>query len=148
MSSLTLGHYLVFSAMLFAVGILAASLLGLGVVPLASAYTACEAFGWEQGVDWRWREAPAFYGLLAFFIGFAALFMLIPGLPLIQVMFSAQVINGVLLPVILVFVMLLAGDRRLMGNLVSSRLNLTLGWFVTAVLVAMSIVLVVTAFVG
>jgi NRAMP (natural resistance-associated macrophage protein)-like metal ion transporter len=133
---------------MFAVGLLAASLLGLGVVPLASAYTACEAFGWEQGVDWRWRDAPAFYGLLAFFIGFAALFMLIPGLPLIQVMFSAQVINGLLLPVILVFVMLLAGDRRIMGSLVSGRVNLTLGWLVTAILVVMSLVLVVTALSG
>jgi NRAMP (natural resistance-associated macrophage protein)-like metal ion transporter len=132
----------------FAIGILAASLLGLGVVPLASAYTACEAFGWEQGVDWRWREAPAFYGLLAFFIGFAALFMLIPGLPLIQVMFSAQVINGLLLPVILVFVMLLAGDRRLMGGLVSGRVNLALGWLVTGVLILMSLVLVVSSFTG
>ncbi len=130
---------------LFAVGLLAASLLGLGVVPLASAYTACEAFGWEQGVDWHWREAPAFYGLLAFFIGFAALFMLIPGLPLIQVMFSAQVINGLLLPVILVFVMLLAADRRIMGELVSGRINLTLGWIVTTLLVVMSAVLVVTS---
>jgi NRAMP (natural resistance-associated macrophage protein)-like metal ion transporter len=133
---------------LFAIGLLAASLLGLGVVPLASAYTACEAFGWEQGVGWRWREAPAFYGLLAFFIGFAALFMLIPGLPLIQVMFSAQVLNGLLLPVILVFVMLLAGDKRLMGNLASGRINLALGWGVTALLIAMSVVLVVTSFSG
>jgi Mn2+/Fe2+ NRAMP family transporter len=133
---------------LFAIGLLAASLLGLGVVPLASAYTACEAFGWEQGVGWRLREAPAFYGLLAFFIGFAALFMLIPGLPLIQVMFSAQVINGLLLPVILVFVMLLAGDKRLMGNLVSGRINLALGWLVTVMLIVMSIVLVVSSFSG
>ena len=134
------------AAVLFAIGLLAASLLGLGVVPLASAYTACEAFGWEQGVDWRWREAPAFYGLLAFFIGFAALFMLIPGLPLITVMFSAQVINGLLLPVILVFVMLLVGDKKLMGNLVSGRINLALGWGVTLLLVVMSLVLVVTSF--
>jgi NRAMP (natural resistance-associated macrophage protein)-like metal ion transporter len=136
------------ASILFAVGLLAASLLGLGVVPLASAYTACEAFGWEQGVDWRWREAPAFYGLLAFFIGFAALFMLIPGLPLIQVMFSAQVINGLLLPVILVFVMLLAGDRRIMGHLVSGRINLALGWLVTGLLIVMSMVLVISAFAG
>jgi NRAMP (natural resistance-associated macrophage protein)-like metal ion transporter len=133
---------------LFAVGLLAASLLGLGVVPLASAYTACEAFGWEQGVDWRWREAPAFYGLLAFFILFAAVFLLIPGLPLIQVMFSAQVINGLLLPVILVFVMRLVGDRRLMGDLVSGPINLALGWLVTALLVVMSAVLVVTSLAG
>ncbi|HLO35472.1 MAG TPA: Nramp family divalent metal transporter [Candidatus Deferrimicrobium sp.] len=133
---------------LFAVGLLAASLLGLGVVPLASAYTACEAFGWEQGVDWRWREAPAFYGLLAFFILFAAAFLLIPGLPLIQVMFSAQVINGLLLPIILIFVMLLAGDRRIMGDLASGRVNLGMGWLVTALLVVMSVVLVVTALAG
>jgi Mn2+/Fe2+ NRAMP family transporter len=136
------------ASILFAVGLLAASLLGLGVVPLASAYTACEAFGWEQGVDWRWREAPAFYGLLAFFILFAASFLLIPGLPLIQVMFSAQVINGLLLPIILVFVMLLAGDRRIMGELASGKINLTLGWLVTGMLIVLSIVLVVTAFMG
>jgi len=134
------------ATVLFAIGLLGASLLGLGVVPLASAYTACEAFGWELGVDWRWREAPAFYGLLAFFIGFAALFMLIPGLPLIQVMFSAQVLNGLLLPIILVFVMLLAGDRRLMGDLASGRINLALGWLVTLLLIVMSLVLVVTSF--
>ncbi len=134
------------AAVVFAIGLLAASLLGLGVVPLASAYTAAEVFGWEQGVDWRWREAPAFYGLLAFFIGFAALFMLIPGLPLIQVMFSAQVLNGLLLPVILVFVMLLVGDRKIMGDLVSGRMNLILGWAVTLLLVVMSLVLVATTF--
>jgi Mn2+/Fe2+ NRAMP family transporter len=136
------------ATLVFGIGILAASLLGLGVVPLSSAYTACEAFGWERGVEWRWREAPAFYGLLAFFILFAGLFVLIPGLPLIQVMFSAQVINGLLLPVILVFVMRLAGDKRLMGDLVSGRINLALGWLVTGLLVVMSVVLVVTSFTG
>src|SRR5262245_18418083 len=134
------------AASLFAVRLLAASLLGLGVVPLASAYTACETFGWERGVDFRRHEAPAFYGLLAFFIGFAALFMLIPGLPLIQVMFSAQVINGLLLPIILIFVMQLAADKRIMGDLVSGRVNLALGWLVTVLLIMLSLVLVVTAF--
>ena len=74
--------------------------------------------------------------------------MLIPGLPLIQVMFSAQVINGLLLPIILVFVMLLAGDRRIMGELASGKINLTLGWLVTGLLIVLSIVLVVTAFTG
>jgi Mn2+/Fe2+ NRAMP family transporter len=60
-------------------------------------------------------------------------------------MFSAQVINGLLLPIILVFVMLLAGDRRIMGRLVSGRVNLALGWFVTLILIVMSGVLVLTA---
>src|SRR4051812_42222669 len=134
------------AAALFGIGILAASLLGLGVVPLSSAYTATEAFGWERGVDWRWREAPAFYGLLAFFIAFAALFMLIPGLPLIEVMLGAQVINGLLLPVILIFVMRMAGDRRIMGKLASGRVNLALGWLVTGVLIVMSLTLVAVSF--
>ena len=130
------------AAILFAVGLLGASFLGLGVVPLTSAYSTCEAFGWETGVNWNWREAPAFYGLLAFFIGFAALFVMIPGLPLIQVMFAAQVLNALLLPFILVFVMLLAGDRQLLGRLASGRILLTIGWLSTVLLVLLSVILV------
>jgi Mn2+/Fe2+ NRAMP family transporter len=133
---------------LFALGLLGASFLGLGVVPMTSAYSTCEAFGWETGVNWRWREAPAFYSLLAFFIGFAALFVMIPGLPLIQVMFLAQVLNALLLPFILVFVMLLARDREIMGNLASGRLLGAIGWIATAVLIGMSLILVGTAFAG
>ena len=133
---------------LFAIGLLAASFLGLGVVPLTSAYTACEAFGWETGVDWRWRDAPAFYGLLAFFVAFAALFVLIPGLPLIQVMFLAQVLNALLLPIVLVFVMLLSSDRRLMGELAGGRILRTIGWAVTGLLVVLSGMLVATSIVG
>ena len=133
------------AAYLFAIGLLAASFLGLGVVPLTSAYTACEAFGWETGVDWRWRDAPAFYSLLAFFVVFAALFVLIPGLPLIEVMFLAQVLNALLLPIILVFVMLLSSDRRIMGDLASGPLLRLIGWAVTAALIVLSLVLVVTS---
>ncbi len=133
------------ATVIFAGGLLGASFLGLGVVPLTSAYTTCEAFGWETGVDWNWREAPAFYGLLAFFIGFAALFVMIPGLPLIQVMFLAQVLNALLLPFILVFVMLLARDREIMGSLASGRILGSIGWLATAVLIALSLTLVATA---
>lgn len=129
---------------LFAIGLLAASLLGLGTVPLTSAYATCEAFGWEAGLDHRWREARAFYGLLAFFVGFAALFLLIPGLPLIAVMFLSQVFDGLLLPIVLVFVMLLASDRRLMGTLVSGRLASVAGWAVTIAVGTLSVALVLS----
>jgi len=132
----------------FAIGLLGASFLGLGVVPLSSAYTTCEAFGWETGVNWNWREAPAFYGLLAFFIGFAALFVMIPGLPLISVMFAAQVLNALLLPFVLVFVMLLASDKQLMGPLVSGRYLAPIGWLATALLVVLSLILVMTSVTG
>ncbi len=112
------------------------------------AYTTCEAFGWETGVDWNWREAPAFYGLLAFFIGFAALFVMIPGLPLIAVMFSAQVLNALLLPFVLVFVMLLASDKELMGPLVSGRFLGPIGWLATALLVLLSLILLVSGLIA
>ncbi|MGB2939056.1 MAG: Nramp family divalent metal transporter [Candidatus Dormiibacterota bacterium] len=133
---------------LFAGGLLAASLLGLGTVPLTSTYFATEAFGWERGLGWRIRQAPAFYGLLAFFIGFAALFVMIPGLPLVQVIFLSAVLNGLLVPVILVFVMLMATDRRMLGNLASGRVLSTLGWAVTALVTVMSIALVVSQLIG
>ena len=134
--------------LLFAGGLLGASFLGLGVVPMTSAYSTCEAFGWETGVDWNWREAPAFYGLLAFFIGFAALFVMIPGLPLIPVMFLAQVLNALLLPFILVFVMLLARDHEIMGNLASGRILGAIGWIATAVLILLSLILVASSIAG
>ena len=115
---------------------------------MTSAYSTCEAFGWETGVDWNWREAPAFYGLLAFFIGFAALFVMIPGLPLIPVMFLAQVLNALLLPFILVFVMLLARDREMMGSLASGRILGAIGWIATAVLILLSLILVASSIAG
>jgi len=134
---------------LFAVGLLAASFLGLGVVPLTSAYAACEAFGWETGVDWRVREAPAFYGLMIFFVASAALVVLIVPLSgLVQVMFTAQVVNCVLLPFVLVFVMRLSADKEIMGPLVSGRFLLAVGWLGTALLVVLSVILVVTSLTG
>ena len=137
------------TTVLFAVGLLAASFLGLGVVPLTSAYAACEAFGWETGVDWRWREAPAFYGLMVFFVASAALVVLVvPSSGLVQVMFTAQVVNCLLLPFVLVFVMRLSADKKLMGPLVSGRFLLSIGWLGTALLVVLSVALVATSVLG
>jgi NRAMP (natural resistance-associated macrophage protein)-like metal ion transporter len=128
----------------FALGLLGAAFLGLGVVPLTSSYATTEALGFERGLDLRPREAPAFYGLLAFFLGAAALLVLIPGLPLIRVMFLAQVLNGLLLPVTLVFVMLLSRRKGLLGDLASGPWLAAAGWFVTIVVSLMSIALVIT----
>ena len=137
------------ATVLFAVGLLAASFLGLGVVPLTSAYAACEAFGWETGVDWRMREAPAFYGLMIFFVVFAAIFiLLVPASSLVQVMLTAQMVNCLLLPFVLVFVMQLSADKKLMGSLVSGRFLLGIGWVGTGLLVALSVTLVATSVFG
>jgi Mn2+/Fe2+ NRAMP family transporter len=136
-----------FAETLFALGLLGASLLGLGTVPLTSAYATCEALGLERGLRWHWRDAPAFYGLLTFFIAFAALLVFIPGLPLISVMFLSQVFDGLLLPVILVFVMRLSGDRWLLGDLASGPLLTWLGWGITVAMSVLSVALVVSLFV-
>ena len=129
----------------FGVGLFAAGLLGLGTVPLSSSYFACEAFGFERGLHWRWREAPVFYGLLTFFIVVAAAFVVIPGLPLIQVMLLAQVVNGLLLPIILVFVMRLSREPGL-GDLRSGPVLYALGWAVTGLSSLMSIAFVISLF--
>jgi Mn2+/Fe2+ NRAMP family transporter len=136
------------ATVVFAVGLLAASLLGLGVVPLSSAYFACEAFGWERGLHWRWSQAPVFYGLLAFFVAGGALFVVIPGLPLIQVMFLSAVVDGLLLPIILAFVMILAADRKQLGDLASGRVLLTIGWGTTVLVSIMSVAFVIAQVLG
>ncbi len=136
------------ATVVFSVGLLAASLLGLGVVPLSSAYFACEAFGWERGLHWRWSQAPVFYGLLAFFVAGGALFVVIPGLPLIQVMFLSAVIDGLLLPIILAFVMIIASDRDKLGDLASGRALLTIGWGTTILVSVMSVAFVIAQVFG
>jgi len=136
------------ATVVFSVGLLAASLLGLGVVPLSSAYFACEAFGWERGLHWRWSQAPVFYGLLAFFVAGGALFVVIPGLPLIQVMFLSAVVDGLLLPIILAFVMIIAGDRDKLGDLASGRVLLTVGWGTTILVSIMSVAFVIAQVFG
>jgi len=135
------------ATLLFAVGLFAAGLLGLGTVPLASAYFACEAFGFERGLSFRWREAGVFYGLLTIFIVGAALFVVIPGLPLIQVMLVAQVVNGLLLPIILIFVMKLSREPNL-GTLRSGPILYPLGWLITGLASAMSITFVASLIIG
>ncbi len=113
---------------LFAVGLLGASMLAGAVLPLATAYGVSEAFGLPKGVSLDFRRAPMFFGLFTAMIVFGAICALIPGLPVIQWLLSVQVLNGVLLPVMLIFILLLANNQRLMGRLKNSTLNNILGW--------------------
>ena len=101
---------------LFGIGLLGASLLAAAVLPLATAYAVCETFGFERGVNFSFREAPIFQGLFTGMLALGALVALIPGLPLIQLIIVAQVINGILLPILLVFILRLVNDRRIMGQ--------------------------------
>jgi Mn2+/Fe2+ NRAMP family transporter len=113
---------------LFAVGLLGASLLAGAVLPLATAYGVSEAFGLPKGVNLDFRRARLFFGLFTAMLVIGAAGALVPGLPVIRWLLFVQVLNGVLLPVLLVFILILINDRRLAGDLKNSRLNNWLGW--------------------
>lgn len=110
-----------FASVLFAIGLLNAAVLGSTTLPLSTAYAASEAFGWELGLDRGFRQAPIFYVLYTLAIIAAGLFVLIPGMPLVGVMFISQLLNGVLLPIILIFALVIVNDRTIMGNYVNGR---------------------------
>ena len=135
------GH---FAAQLFGAGIFGASMLAAGVLPLATTLSVCEAFGWERGLAAEVREAPIFYGLLTLLFVFGAAVALIPGIPVIQLLIVVQVINGLLLPVLLVFITRMAGDRTLMGDYANGRLYGAFAWLVTVVVALLALVMVVT----
>jgi Mn2+/Fe2+ NRAMP family transporter len=134
-----------FASTLFAFGLWNASMLGAAILPLTSAYAACEAFGWEAGVDRSLGEARKFYGIYAFLILFGALFVLVPGLPLFSVLFLCSALNGILLPVILIFVLILINDGRIMGDYTNSRLFNLVAWTTTIVLIILTALLVTTS---
>jgi NRAMP (natural resistance-associated macrophage protein)-like metal ion transporter len=100
---------------LFAFGLLNASVFAASILPLSTAYSVCEALGWERGVDKDYREAPHFYVLYTALIALGALIVLIPGISYIGVMLLSQVGNGLLLPAILIFMLILVNDKRMMG---------------------------------
>jgi NRAMP (natural resistance-associated macrophage protein)-like metal ion transporter len=106
---------------LFGLGMLGASLLAASVLPLATTYAVCEAFGWEHGIDRSPDEAPMFYAIYTALIVLSAAFVLIPRLPLFPLMWLSQVVNAVLLPAVLVFMLILANDGSLMKNWRNSR---------------------------
>jgi NRAMP (natural resistance-associated macrophage protein)-like metal ion transporter len=113
---------------LFAIGLLGASTLAASVLPLATAYAVCEVLGVPKGVHLDLRRGRVFYGLFTALIVIGVALALIPNLPVIQLMLAIQVGNGVLLPIILVFIMLLINDERVVGPLKNSRLYNVLGW--------------------
>ncbi|HEX5499183.1 MAG TPA: divalent metal cation transporter, partial [Thermomicrobiales bacterium] len=114
--------------MLFAVGLLGASMLAAAVLPLATAYAVSEAFGFPKGVDLDFRRGHVFFGAFTALIVGGAAGAMIPGLPVISLLVWVQALNGVLLPVILSFILLLVNDRDLVGDLANSRLTNVLGW--------------------
>ena len=125
---------------LFAFGLLNASLFADSILHLSTAFVVCEGMGWEAGVNKKFSEAPQFYGLYSVLIFFGAAIILIPGIPLFPVMYISQVLNGLLLPVILVFMLLLINNKKLMGAYTGKRAYNVISWTTVGVLVVLSVV--------
>jgi len=135
-----------YAAALFALGLINASLFSASVLPLATAHYVCESFGFEAGVDRTVRQAPAFYGLYIALIVIACVVVLLPGAPLLQILFLSQVANGILLPFILVFMLLLVNQKKLMGTYTNSRAFNAIAWITTIVMVILTLALIVAQF--
>ncbi len=111
-----------FAALLFGFGLLNASLFGAALVPVATSYVITEAFGFESGLNFSFKEAPEFYGLFTFTILFGALLVIIPFVPLLSILFWSQALDAVLLLPILVFVYILSNDKRLLNGYKNGRI--------------------------
>ena len=126
---------------LFAVGLFGASVLAATIMPLSTAFVICEAFGWESGVDKRFGDARAFFSIYTFVLAAGALIVLIPGLDLLPLILASQYLQGLLLPVVLIFMALLVNDARLMGEHRNGRLANVLAWSAIAIVVALDAIL-------
>ena len=130
-----------YAYLLFSAGLLNASLFAASILPLSTAYSVCEGLGFESGVNKRFREAPIFYWLYTLLIVLGALVVLIPGFPLIKMILFSQVVNGVLLPVILVFMIKLVNQSDLMGEWKNSKFYNAVAWLSVVALSLLTAVL-------
>jgi Mn2+/Fe2+ NRAMP family transporter len=137
-----------YARLLFALGLLGASLLAAGVLPLATTYMMSEALGFERGVSRSWSEAPVFMGTFTGLIVLGAGVALVPGLPLIQVLVGVYVLNGLLLPIELFAMLRLINDRELMGVHVNGRLYNLVAWTITLLVSLLSLALLVQTVLG
>src|SRR5579883_1115279 len=131
-----------YAYILFAVGLFNASLFAASILPLSTAYTVCEGLGFESGVDKKFGEAPVFYWLYTILIVAGAGVILLPRLPLIKITILSQVVNGAVLPFVLIFMLLLINKKELMGEYVNSRLFNGIAWGTTVLVTGLTFVLV------
>lgn len=129
---------------LFAIGLLGASMLAAGVLPLATAYSISEALGFEKGVSRSFREAPIFIGIFTSLVVVGAIVAMVPGLPLIDALLNMQVINGLLLPVLLIAILRLVNDREVMGEHRNGPIYNIAAWLTTITVSALSLFFILT----
>jgi Mn2+/Fe2+ NRAMP family transporter len=135
-----------YASTLFALGLLNASLFSASILPLSTAYTVCEAFGWESSVSRQFREAPTFFGIYTAFIVLGALIILLPIRSLVKAMLVSQTMNGVLLPVILIAMLQLINNKQLMGRFTNGRVYNIVSWVTAVILIVLALFLIYATF--
>ena len=130
-----------YAFLLFCAGLFNASLFAACILPLSTAYTVCEGLGFESGVNKTFREAPVFYWLITLLIGFGAGVILMPGFPLVRMILISQIINGMLLPVILIFMTLLVNRSGLMREWTNSRIYNSVAWTAVTIMIGLTLAL-------
>jgi Mn2+/Fe2+ NRAMP family transporter len=130
-----------YATALFAVGLFNASAFAAAIVPLSTAYAVCEALGWVSGVDRALHEAPGFFAIYLALVASGAAPILWPGAPLIEIMVASQVLNGILLPAVLLLMLRLINDPEVMGRHVNSPASNLIAWSTAAVMIGLSLLL-------
>jgi len=130
-----------FSSTLFAIGLANASLFSACILPIATAFYICEGLGWEAGVNKTFKEAPHFYTIFTLLIVTGAAIILIPKAPLVYIMLVSQVINGIMLPFLLVCVVLLINRKDVMGKHVNGKFLNCFVWAIIVILIILSLVM-------
>ena len=136
-----------YASVLFAIGLANASLFSASILPLATAYYICEGMGWEAGVNKTFEDAPQFMWLYTILIAIGALIVLFPNAPLIPIMWISQVINGIMLPFVLIFMLLLINKKEIMESYTNSMAFNWIAWATVGIMIAMTGTFVVTMFV-
>ncbi len=132
-----------YASWLFAFGLFNASLFAASVLPLSTAYCICEGMGWEEGVDKRFEEAPQFFSLYTAMIVIGAGIVLLPEFPLLKIMYFSQVGNGVLLPFILIFMLLLSNNKDIMGEFINSKIFNAIAVFTIAIVILLTMGMII-----
>jgi Mn2+/Fe2+ NRAMP family transporter len=132
-----------YAFILFSFGLLNASLFAASILPLSTAYTVCEAMGYESGLSKRFREAPVFYGIYTGLLIIGSIIILMPGVPLVKAAVLSQVLNGVLLPAVLIFMLVLVNRKSLMGSKTNGRAYNAVAWTLTALGTGLTVLMLI-----
>ncbi|KYO66106.1 Nramp family divalent metal transporter [Thermovenabulum gondwanense] len=137
-----------YASTLFAIGLFGASLIAAHIVPLSTAYAITEAFGFENGLDKTFKEAPVFYGIILFFIILGSLVIFLPSSVFIQLIIISQVVTGILTPIILIYMIVLTNKKEVMGEYVNGRIFNAVAWVTVGFIILLTVILTLSPLIG